>query len=139
MVITMFVYQFTHSVILCKQRQHEHALLPDTIENKRGHMCYYLDVIYAMTLPILSVLFYFAHFFAGSYGQLIFGGGHQHDRESFDGEYDEPFNPDYKWEWVSFSLMSLYFMIYSYIFLEDNVVNELKEYSIWTKWNCCFI
>ena len=136
MVITMFVYQFTHSVILCKQRQNEYSLLPDTIKNKRQYMCYYLDVIYAMTLPILSVIFYFAHFIAGSYGQLIFGGGHQnnhnHDQSSFN-------NPDYKWEWVSFSLMSLYFMIYSYIFLEDNVVDELKEYSIWTKWNCCFI
>eukprot|EP01083_Nonionella_stella_P021680 60067_1 len=128
----VFFYQFTHAVVLCCQRQREYELLEARGKEKNcKNMCYFLDVLWSFLIPSLSIITYFSFLFVGSYLSLVLQGN------KTIGTVGATESVNYTLEWVGFTLMVVDYLIFPFLFLQDNVQDELVEYSLFTK-RCCF-
>eukprot|EP00483_Globobulimina_turgida_P002649 UN02653 len=127
--VFIYTYHFIHFAVLCQQRQSEYQFLKWRGRNfKICRMCCFCDVVWSICLPSFGIAMYWIHALFYSYFTTVVLG-----KEYFDDVDD---SLDYTYEWAGISSLAVNFMIYAYIFYENNTYDELADYAIYAKY-CC--
>ena len=103
-LIPIHFYQFTHSVVLTRQRMVEYELC-----GREKWFDHFWDCMYVWTMSTASLICIIIYVLGYIVPEL------------------EPYK--YQFEWAWFTLAVAYFYIYIYLFCYDNVLEEMREYS----------